>query len=246
MPAFRVWCQQNYLIPPVPVTAADVDYLWNAYVGGQHTLFQTYARALLAQPHTAADIDAAAVIAAATIATANVVAPNLQPLILALWQTLNGFSDRVVQLAAVQVEAERVQVLVQNQAHRQAVIPQQADVGDARACTVRLQLQTNFLMRGGNDTLATETLNSATGVTVVSLNAAFEEIVRRAHLNNRLEINLRQAYAAHQNLWANYGVGGSHSINFDENGIIAGRRPDYGYRLDVENIRQAQGTRNFI
>jgi hypothetical protein len=225
----------------------DVSDYWAAYKDSKHNLFQTYARALISQPHTPADIDTTAVIAAAVLATANVVgAANMRPFLVALSQTLNNFSDRVVQLAAVQIEVERVQVRVQNQADRQVVVQEPVEGGNARACTVRLQLQTNFTMKGGNDTLATETVNSADGVTVVSLDTAFAEIVRKAHMNKKLDANLHEAYAAHKNLWANYGVGGSHSINFDENGLIAGKRPSYGYRLDVENIRQAPGKRNFI
>jgi hypothetical protein len=55
-----------------------------------------------------------------------------------------------------------------------------------------------------------------------------------------------QAWDVHKRSWSTYGVGGSHSVNFDNRKISTKGRPSSGYRLDVENVRQAPGKRNFI
>jgi hypothetical protein len=160
---------------------------------------------------------------------------------------LDALSDRIFAIAKIEATREKGELFTHRQeigqAAKAAAIPPGAG---EKGCTVRLQLQTNFKMKGGKDTIATEVVDNPNGVTVVELDAAFARLEANSGLKKKMKDQLRAAYEIHKGAWGAYPVGKSTSVNFDEDAITTGGRPQGGYRLDVENIRAAPGKQNFI
>lgn len=163
-----------------------------------------------------------------------------------LAKALDTLSDRIFTVADIERQRERVEVFVQREQIAQARIPAAAPGQPQGTCTVRLQVQTNYKMSGGKDTLATVVVDNPLGVSGDSVDEAFERLVLAAHLANKLEAQMREAYSIHRSSWHTYMVGGSNSVYFDESKITTAGRPRGGYRLDLENVRVAPGRQNFL
>jgi hypothetical protein len=132
-------------------------------------------------------------------------------------------------------------------AHRQRA--GQDEVGEAEdpgTCKVRLQVQSNFKMKKGEDTLSTRVVQGAGGVSMANLELAYAEIRAEINLNSKFLTQMDSAWESHKGSCEDYSVGKSYSVNFDDKKIQVGGRPAAGYRLDVENVRVAQDKRNFI
>jgi hypothetical protein len=155
---------------------------------------------------------------------------------------LDRYADRAFQYAEAQRIGEKNEIFT----HRQKVEPTEKVGGTGRPeCTVRLQVQRNFKATG-SDTLSSEAIDNPGGVTTDELEAAYQRVKTRSELNGKFLTYMDQAWDVHKTSWNSYGVGDSHSVNFDNTGIKVGGRPKGGFRLDVENLRQAPGKRNFI
>lgn len=120
-------------------------------------------------------------------------------------------------------------------------------VGSDGRGTVRLQIQLNGKPseKDKKNFEESEIIESTGGVTEDAIDVAFERMVTRWSAGKGLKAKARESYEVHKASWRSYAVGGSHSVNFDANSVSTGGRPQSGYRLDVENIRQGSSP-NFI
>ena len=213
---------------------------WSTFVDEHQAIFTLYERYKLAQdigvepddPYTQMET-------ARNPATVGTSGAKLQQLA----RGLDQYSDKVFQLA----EGQRIADKNASFAHRERA--GQDEVGEAEdigSCKVRLQVQSNFKMKKGEDTLSTRVVQSAGGVSMANLELAYAEIRAEINLNSKFLTQMDNAWESHKGSCEDYSVGKSYSVNFDDKKIQVGGRPPAGYRLDVENVRVAQGKRNFI
>ena len=222
-----------------PVSADDVMSFWYDFLANNDKIFNLYERHLQEQSLTDEANDPCAMYETSQ--------RPLQPGMLDLRRQnlengLDLYADRAFQYAEAQRIGEKNAIFT----HRQNAQPTETTVvTNAPQCTVRVQVQRNFSATG-SDTLAALAIDNPGGVTVIELEAAYLQVKTDSGLNGKFLTYMDQAWDAHKRNWLNYGVGGSHSVNFDNNKIVTKGRPKSGYRLDIENVRQAPGKRNFI
>ena len=249
MGLFKNWVKLNFDKPTLnSANNPDAVYVfWEAYQASKWDQFEQYKAY---GSVSTADIDPDARL---TAAKQN---PNALAGAGALLNELDAYSDYIENCANLQQNREKAkksQEKLELQAHRTKLEEVDEEVkptgtsAKGKVGTVRLQVQNNFKTKEKDEVCFARVVDSADGVSVASLDAAFELLVTdTGWTQKKLVEKLRESYAKHTEAWSGYVVGNSYSVNFDTETIKVGGRPKSGYRLDVENLREAPGKRNFI
>jgi len=233
MGKFKDWVKVNVDKPSVK-SPDDLFLYWTWYANARFSAFSAYGRSLEGGARTNADIDPEGRLTAAQqrVAAAGADLQQKQQAIAGYFNELDAFSDHV------EKQAEN-----QNRSELAAVVGNRTPVAEEPAApqgelpAVRLQLQTNFKMKGGNDTLATEVVSNANGVSAQAVGDAFTRLETASGLNKKLKSQMQAALEVHKGKWSAYSPGNSYSVYFDYDWIKTSGRPRDGYRLDIEVLR---------